>query len=82
MKTFWSLLWSFIGNEVAFKTLWQIRILTDYNNSSGSTAFPKPIYLSNRYLFNVMSCFEVLVNSQDHLESMTEKDVALPSVPL
>ncbi|KAF1806067.1 hypothetical protein V8B55DRAFT_1592110 [Mucor lusitanicus] len=51
-------------------------------HSSGSTAFPKPIYLSNRYLFNVMSCFEVLVNSKDHLESMTEKDVALPSVPL
>ncbi|KAK4510075.1 uncharacterized protein ATC70_006244 [Mucor velutinosus] len=51
-------------------------------HSSGSTAFPKPIYLSNRYLFNVMSCFEILVNSKDHLESLTEKDVALPSVPL
>ncbi|EPB93060.1 hypothetical protein HMPREF1544_00134 [Mucor circinelloides 1006PhL] len=51
-------------------------------HSSGSTAFPKPIYLSNRYLFNVMSCFELLVNAKDHLESLTDKDVCLPSVPL
>ncbi|CEP11935.1 hypothetical protein [Parasitella parasitica] len=51
-------------------------------HSSGSTAFPKPIYLSNRYLFNVMNNFELLVNANDKMESLTDKDVFLPAVPL
>lgn len=49
-------------------------------HSSGSTAFPKPIYLSNRYLFNMINWFHLLVNTEDaHID---ENDCFLSCAPL
>ncbi|KAL9553202.1 hypothetical protein MBANPS3_003393 [Mucor bainieri] len=50
-------------------------------HSSGSTAFPKAIYLSNRYLFFLINNLEVSITNSK-LERLTEKDVMLPSTPL
>ncbi|KAI9483645.1 MAG: hypothetical protein EXX96DRAFT_648358 [Benjaminiella poitrasii] len=51
-------------------------------HSSGSTAFPKPIYLSNRYLINELKCYHITVNAREGLEHISDKDVYLPCVPL
>ncbi|KAI9477981.1 MAG: hypothetical protein EXX96DRAFT_483709 [Benjaminiella poitrasii] len=51
-------------------------------HSSGSTAFPKPIYLSNQYLFNVLRPFHILVNNRKELSQITDKDIFLSCAPL
>ncbi|KAI7906054.1 uncharacterized protein BX663DRAFT_428813 [Cokeromyces recurvatus] len=51
-------------------------------HSSGSTSFPKPIYLSNRYLLNMLRCYHLIVNAKEGLEKITDKDVMLTCAPL
>ncbi|KAI9478296.1 MAG: hypothetical protein EXX96DRAFT_570312 [Benjaminiella poitrasii] len=51
-------------------------------HSSGSTSFPKPIHLSNRYLLNLLKCYHIIVNSREGLEPITDKDVILTCAPL
>ncbi|KAK4510129.1 Origin recognition complex subunit 2 [Mucor velutinosus] len=49
-------------------------------HSSGSTAFPKPISLSSRYLFYVINNLEVPL-TDSKLERLTDKDVMLALTP-
>lgn len=51
-------------------------------HSSGSTAFPKPIYLSNRYLFNLLNLFHININPEKGLASIDETDAFLSCAPL
>ncbi|GAN04859.1 hypothetical protein MAM1_0075c04324 [Mucor ambiguus] len=51
-------------------------------HSSGTTSFPKPVRFSNKYLFHAINAFEILINSNDKLDSLTSKDVLLPITPL
>ncbi|CEP18042.1 hypothetical protein [Parasitella parasitica] len=51
-------------------------------HSSGTTAFPKPVRYTNRYLFYAITIFEILINNNSKLESLTEADVLLPIAPL
>lgn len=54
-------------------------------HSSGSTAFPKPIYLSNRYLFNMINCFHIKqfnVNEKEGLDNIDENDSFFSCAPL
>ncbi|KAI7904874.1 uncharacterized protein BX663DRAFT_431462 [Cokeromyces recurvatus] len=51
-------------------------------HSSGSTAFPKPIYLSNRYLFNMLKPFHLLVNEKENMPHVTENDCMFSLAPL
>ncbi|KAI8987327.1 hypothetical protein BDF20DRAFT_814613 [Mycotypha africana] len=51
-------------------------------HSSGSTNFPKPIYLSNRYLINILKPIGSLINTKENMPHITEKDVMLALAPL
>jgi acyl-CoA synthetase (AMP-forming)/AMP-acid ligase II len=51
-------------------------------HSSGSTSFPKPIYLSNRYLFNMISYFHITLNGEDDEKHIDENDAFLSCAPL
>lgn len=51
-------------------------------HSSGSTAFPKPIYLSNRYLFNMVNSFHININYKEGLNKIDENDAFLSCAPL
>ncbi|KAG1538733.1 hypothetical protein G6F49_012514 [Rhizopus delemar] len=51
-------------------------------HSSGSTNFPKPIYLSNRYLLNASSFFQLYKEQYSHVHPMNEDDTMLACVPL
>jgi hypothetical protein len=64
------LLWKPILNSVSFLF------------SSGSTAFPKPIYLSNRYLLRMTRAFPLMNSSSEGAESFNENDSILTCVPL
>lgn len=48
-------------------------------HSSGSTAFPKPIYLSNRYLFNMINAFHYVLDDNN---GINENDTFLSCTPL
>lgn len=48
-------------------------------HSSGSTAFPKPIYLSNRYLFNMINAFHHVLDDDNRIN---ENDTFLSCTPL
>ncbi|KAL7325927.1 hypothetical protein PS15p_208343 [Mucor circinelloides] len=51
-------------------------------HSSGTTSFPKPVKFSNNYIFYAINAFEILVNANDELDSLTDEDVILPIAPL
>ncbi|KAG2233416.1 hypothetical protein INT48_007446 [Thamnidium elegans] len=51
-------------------------------HSSGSTAFPKPIYLSNRYLLNLLHPFHVNVNEKESTDKIDHNDSFLSCAPL
>ncbi|KAL0144958.1 hypothetical protein V8B55DRAFT_1569449 [Mucor lusitanicus] len=51
-------------------------------HSSGTTSFPKPVKFSNNYIFHAINAFEILINSNDTLDSLTSEDVLLPIAPL
>lgn len=51
-------------------------------HSSGSTAFPKPIYLSNRYLFNLINLTHININDKNGLENLNDTDCFLSCGPL
>lgn len=49
-------------------------------HSSGTTAFPKPICLSNRYLFNLLNWLHITLNTEDSY--MDGNDCFLSCAPL
>ncbi|KAL9551294.1 hypothetical protein MBANPS3_004319 [Mucor bainieri] len=51
-------------------------------HSSGTTSFPKPVRFSNNYIFHAINAFEILINSNEKLDSLTSDDVLLPITPL
>ncbi|KAI9485924.1 MAG: hypothetical protein EXX96DRAFT_592819 [Benjaminiella poitrasii] len=51
-------------------------------HSSGSTAFPKPIYLTNRYLFNMLKPFHLLTDDKKGIPQLTQNDRMLSLAPL
>ena len=51
-------------------------------HSSGSTSFPKPIYLSNRYLFNMINGLHIAYNSRDDVEKLDNNDTFCSITPL
>ncbi|KAG2211209.1 hypothetical protein INT47_006328 [Mucor saturninus] len=51
-------------------------------HSSGSTAFPKPIYLSNRYLFNMINLTHFNINDKEGLDNLDDTDCFLSCGPL
>lgn len=51
-------------------------------HSSGSTAFPKPIYLSNQYLFNLLNPFHINVNAKEGPDKIDHNDSFLSCTPL
>ncbi|KAI8886999.1 acetyl-CoA synthetase-like protein [Backusella circina FSU 941] len=50
-------------------------------HSSGSTSLPKPIFISNRYLFNLCRVFHVRINHKGYADSISENDNLLCSTP-
>lgn len=50
-------------------------------HSSGSTSFPKPLYFSNQYLFNLFSFYK-LDTTTSKLGGLDETDTCLSCVPL
>lgn len=56
--------------------------MTDTLHSSGTTSFPKPITFSNNYIFHAINAFEILINSNDNLDNLTQEDALLPIAPL
>ncbi|KAG1456082.1 hypothetical protein G6F56_006915 [Rhizopus delemar] len=51
-------------------------------HSSGSTNFPKPITISNRYLLNVIGCFKHYNEHYPHLDVINQNDISLVCLPL
>ncbi|KAI8360869.1 hypothetical protein EDC96DRAFT_553792 [Choanephora cucurbitarum] len=51
-------------------------------HSSGTSSSPKPIYLSNRYLFYHLNQLYILIKNRPHLPQLGLEDVMLPIVPL
>ncbi|KAG1442238.1 hypothetical protein G6F55_013023 [Rhizopus delemar] len=51
-------------------------------HSSGSTNFPKPIYLSNRYLLILSGFYQLYKEKHPHLDVVNKDDVMLSCVPL
>ncbi|KAG1168167.1 hypothetical protein G6F36_012313 [Rhizopus arrhizus] len=51
-------------------------------HSSGTTNFPKPIYLSNKYIINSSIFFEYYKTQKPNLDLLNKDDVALPCAPL
>lgn len=50
--------------------------------SSGTTDFPKPIYLSNKYIINSSIFFEYYKTQKPDLDLLNKDDVVLPCAPL
>lgn len=57
-------------------------ILTRFFYSSGTTSFPKPIHLSNRYLFNLVQVIPYDVNQLSPAKGFGSDDVFLAAFPL
>lgn len=51
-------------------------------HTSGSVSLPKPVYLSNMYLFNLMSPFHRLITAEKGLRDLNENDTFLACAPL
>ncbi|KAG1531497.1 hypothetical protein G6F49_013736 [Rhizopus delemar] len=51
-------------------------------HSSGSTNYPKPIYLTNRYVLNICGVFKLYKEQNPHLDLVKQSDVFLICVPL
>jgi acyl-coenzyme A synthetase/AMP-(fatty) acid ligase len=52
-------------------------------HSSGSTSFPKPIVMSNSFLLNVISAFNIMLDTASGGKTkMDESDVSLACVPM
>lgn len=50
--------------------------------SSGTTNYPKPIYLTNRYVLNLCGVFKLCKEQNPHLDLVKQSDVFLTCVPL
>ncbi|CAO3703734.1 unnamed protein product [Rhizopus stolonifer] len=51
-------------------------------HSSGSTNFPKPIYCTNDYMFNVINTFHAVKKNCSKMDQITKEDTFLACAPL